>query len=214
MPLIRKVAPVKEPLAIDEAIDWARVNVARDEALVGRLIKAVRAHAEARTRRSLITQTWRLTLDAFPGPSMFGVPRGVPYSLPGHAIILERPPIRSITQIQYLAMDGTTQTMPTTDYVDLTLGGTLVNDDPVRITPVFGKIWPIPLPQIGSVWVDYVTGYGADASSIPEDLKAWMQMRVAMLFENRESVVVGERIVVAELPTIDSMLDPYTVELF
>jgi len=57
--------------------------------------------------------------------------------------------------IQYTAMDGTTQTMPSSDYAaDLAC-------EPARITPVFGKIWPITLPQIGAVQVTFDAGYAA-----------------------------------------------------
>jgi hypothetical protein len=45
--------------------------------------------------------------------------------------------------------------MPTTDYA--------VNYgmSPAIITPCFGKIWPIPLPQIASVKVTYTAGYAS-----------------------------------------------------
>jgi uncharacterized phiE125 gp8 family phage protein len=213
MPLQLITAPTAEPLTLADAKAWARIDTNADDNLVKALIKAARSFAETKLRRSLITQTWQLTLDSFPGPSQFGVPYGETYSLPGHAIILERPPVQSIVSIQYTAMDGTTQTMPITDYVDLTGSGTQRVDDLTRITPVFGKIWPINLPQIGSVRVKYVTGFGDDATNIPEDILTWVKLRVGTLYENREEVVVGTRITVSELPYIDSLIDPYVVEL-
>jgi hypothetical protein len=107
--------------------------------------------------------------------------------------------------------------------VDLTYGGTVRVDELLRLTPPFGQIWPIMLPQIGSVKVAYVTGYGDDAtgakgggswgSGIPDDILTWMKLRVATLYENREECVVGTRVTVDELPYIDSLIDPYIVEL-
>jgi uncharacterized phiE125 gp8 family phage protein len=220
MPLTRIVDPTVEPITLAEAKSHLRVIDNDDDSLIIAMIKAVRSIAEDRTRRSLCLQTWRATLDAFPGPSLMGVPAGIPYSLPRHAIILERPPIQSITSIQYVAMDGTTQSMPTTDFVDLTVGGTIRVDDPCRITPQFGKIWPVTLPQIGAVSIVYTTGYSTDpsaatqAAAVPDAIKAWMKLRLAALYENREEFIVDQRIVLVENPFVDSLLDPHIVELF
>jgi uncharacterized phiE125 gp8 family phage protein len=213
MPLQRITAPAKEPISVADVKSWAVIDVEDDDALISAMIKAARAFAEKQLRRSLITQTWMLTLDSFPGPSLMGVPYGLSYSIPGHAIVLERSPVQSITSIQYLDMSGTLQTMPTANWVDPTLGGAQRCDDFPRITPVFGQIWPINLPQIGSVRVTYVAGYGPDGSYVPEDIITWMKMRVATLYSNREEVVVGTRIVVAELPYVDSLLDSDTVNV-
>ena len=38
--------------------------------------------------------------------------------------------------------------------------------EPARLTPVFGKIWPTTLPQIGAVSVTFDAGYGA-ADAVP-----------------------------------------------
>jgi len=213
MPLQVITPPTSEPITVDEAKAHLRVDHNLDDALITAMISACRDFAEAKTRRSFLPQTLELTLDSFPGPSLMGVPYGKAYSIPGHAIILERPPIASITSIKYLDTGGTLQTMPTTDYVDLTAGGTQRIDDLCRITPVFGKIWPINLWQIGSVKVRYVAGW-PDVATIPPALKAWMKLRLGALYENREEVAVGTRIVVAELPFVDGILDQFTVEVF
>jgi hypothetical protein len=225
MPLQLKTAPSVEPLTVAQAKQFARIDTNADDALVLALIKAARTFAENKLRRSLIQQTWVLTLDAFPGPSLMGVPWGVGYTLPGHAIVLERPPVLSISQLQYVALDYSLQTVtpvspgttpPAGQYcfVDPTYNGATRVDDLARLTPVFSQIWPIMLPQIGSVQVTYVTGYGTDATNIPEDILTWMKLRVATLYENREEVVVGTRITVSELPYIDSLIDHHRVELF
>lgn len=214
MPLQLITAPAAEPITTTEVKTWARIDISDDDALVTALIKAARSFAETKLRRSLITQTWRLTIDAFPNPSVMVAPYSEPYSWPPNAIVLERPPVQSITSIKYLALDGTTKTLTAgTDYVDLTAGGAR-QDDPVRITPPFGKVWPADvMPQIGAVQVTYVTGWGADSINIPADILTWLKMRCATLYENREEVVVGTRIVIGELPYVDSLIDPWIVEV-
>ena len=167
------------------------------------------------------------------------------------------------------------QTVPTSTYVvDYT-------SDPVRITPVFGQIWPIPVPQIGAVWVIFDTGFAAPItatgnnvtvqgwiplvignvvrftnsggalptplaaktdyfiqsavsvgvytlsatyggavlpittpgtgtsylSGIPEGIRAWMKLRLASMYENREELDAGGLIMA--LPYVDRLLDGF-----
>jgi hypothetical protein len=101
------------------------------------LIAAARQAAETLTGRQFITARWKLVLDSFPGPSLGCVPAGLPFSLPGHAILLPKCPVQSVFAIQYLDMVGVPQTMPPAEYtVDVAC-------EPARLTPVFGKTWPI-----------------------------------------------------------------------
>src|SRR5262245_55104347 len=59
-------APVSEPLSLTEAKNYLRVEHSADDALIASLIAAARTQVEARTRRALITQTWRIVLDRWP----------------------------------------------------------------------------------------------------------------------------------------------------
>ncbi len=155
MPYRLVQAPAAEPLSLLDAKLHLRVDVADDDALIAALITSTRLYAESYLRRCLVSQSWKLVIDSFPGPTMIGIPWGKPFTLPAHAIILEKSPVQAISAINYTAMDGTVQTMPPADYV--------VDDtsEPCRITPVFGQIWPIPLPQIGAVELGFVSGYAA-----------------------------------------------------
>lgn len=209
MPLSQIAGPALEPVSVADAKNHLRVDVdlTTDDSLIALLIGAARRYAEMYTGRSFITQTWRQTLDGFPGPSQIGVPYGQTYSLPGHAIVLDRGNVLSVDAIQYLAMDGTTQTMSPATYVaDIT-------GSPARITPVFGQIWPINLPQIASVWVNYTAGYGPAATDVPEGVRQWIMLRLNTLYENREEVAILGRGKVEPLPFIDGLLDPYRVLL-
>lgn len=155
MPLQLTTPPTAEPLNLIEAKLHTRVDIPDDDLLIGALISAARDYAESITHRQMVSARWKQVMDSFPGSSLGGTPWGRAYSLPGNAIYLQRSPVIQVVSIQYLDMQGVTQTMPATDYtVDY-------SSDPVRITPVFGKIWPIPVPQIGAVWVNFVAGYAA-----------------------------------------------------
>lgn len=203
MPLQLVTPPAEEPVSLADAKLHLRVDFTDDDALITALISAARQAAEMLTGRQIVTARWKLVLDSFPGPSLMGVPAGEPFSLPGHAILLPKSPVASVLSIQYLDMSGAWQTMPATDYtVDAAC-------EPARITPVFGKIWPITLPQIAAVAVTFDAGYGPPAS-VPEGIKAWVKLRIDSLYNHRgETAVVTGRL--EPMPYVDRLLDPFRV---
>lgn len=206
MPLQLVTPPAQEPVSLTEAKAHLRVDFSEDDLLITSLISAARQAAETITGRQIVTARWKLILDCFPGPSLMGVPAGVPFSLPGHAVLMPKCPVQSVFAIQYLDMASSTQTMPSTDYtVDVAC-------EPARITPVFGKIWPTCLAQIGAVSITFDAGYGAP-SSVPEGLKSWIKLRVGSLYAHREEVALMNRGKIEPLPFIDGLLDPYKVVL-
>ena len=183
--------PAVEPVTLAEAKAHLRVDFSDDDALITTLIAAARQQAETITGRQFCTATWKLNLDAFPG---YG------YAALG-GILLPKAPVASITSIQYLDMGGSLQTLSNTLYA-----ADLANE-PARVTPVFGQIWPVTLPQINAVQITFVAGYGV-AAAVPEGIKAWIKIRVASMFANREEIS-SER--VWPIGFIDSVLDPFRV---
>ena len=201
--------PTTEPISLATAKLHLRVDFTDDDALITALITASRMYAEQITRSSFITQTWKYVMDSFPGGlgMAAATPWGETFTLPPNAILLEKGPVTVITGITYLDMAGATQTMPTTDYV-AELSGPMA-----RVTPVFGKIWPITMPQIGSASITFTAGYG-NAAAVPLGLCQWMLLRIGALYENREEVVSGRGIKVDPLPFVDSLLEPYTLRMY
>jgi uncharacterized phiE125 gp8 family phage protein len=206
MPLQLITPAAEEPVSLAEAKLHLRVESADDDALIGSLISAARQAAETLTGRQFVTARWKLVLDSFPGPSLMGVPAGLPFSLPGHAILLPKCPVQSVFAIRYLDMAGTTQTMPRVDYTADTAC------EPARVTPVFGSAWPVSLPQIGAVTLVFAAGYG-DAASVPAGIKSWIKLRVGSLYAHREEVALLASGKIESLSFIDGLLDPYRVVL-
>ena len=164
-----------------------------DDPLLLMLIAASRRAVETLTRRALITQTWDLYLDSFPG----------------WELTLPKPMIQSVTSISYVDTNGVTQTLdPATYQVDLV-------SEPGRITPAYGLAWPWTRWQMNAVKVRYVCGYGA-AVDVPQGIKAWMLMHLATLYENREALIIDQRAALVEMPNefVDGLLDPYRVDNF
>jgi uncharacterized phiE125 gp8 family phage protein len=152
MPMQLITPPAAEPVSLAEAKHHLRVDFDEDDALIQALICAARQAAEMLTQRQLVTARWRMVLDSFPGSALMGVPAGQTFSLPGHAILIPKSPLQSVVEIRYLDMAGAWQAMPAANYtVDSAC-------EPARITPVFGQIWPVSLPQIGAVSVVFDAG--------------------------------------------------------
>ncbi|HUX23221.1 MAG TPA: head-tail connector protein [Burkholderiales bacterium] len=155
MALTQITPPTAEPVDLAEAKLHARVDIPDDDTMIGALLGAARDYAENLTGKQLVSARWKQTLDSFPGGMIPSAPYSQTFSLPGNAILLRRHPVIQVVSIQYLDMGGVVQTVDPTTYVaDL-------STEPARITPVFGQIWPIPMPQIGSVWVTFDAGYAA-----------------------------------------------------
>lgn len=111
---------------------------------------------------ALMTQTWRKTMDSFPC-----------------TILLPGAPVKSITSVKYIDIDGVEQAVNASDYrVDL-------SREPVPISPAFNLSWPGTQDVTGAVWVDYVLGEST-ADAVPADLIVALSMLAASRYEFRE----------------------------
>lgn len=154
---------------------------AEDTYITGLIITA-RKICEAEMRRSFITRTYILTLDAFP-----------PY---GKVLELPMPPAAAITSVVYTNSAGTAATWTASEYqLDIT-GHTS------RLVPAYGYNWPSEtLREMEGVAITYTAGYGATAASVPEEIRHAIMKIVGDLYENRE-----------DSDTIDRYTMPYSAK--
>lgn len=134
---------VTPPSALPLHVAEARLHIKQDETYDDlRIIGTIAAGAdmvENECQATFVACRYKLTLDA----------------LPVGFIELEYGPVISVISIKYIGFDGNQVTWPTTEWVaDLTR-------NPARISPRFGKVWMIPLPQIATIEIIYDTGYAA-----------------------------------------------------
>src|SRR5690606_32253051 len=66
MPAVLLTPPAAEPLSLEDAKNFLRVEHAADDELIAALIAAARGEVELATRCVLITQTWRIVLHRWP----------------------------------------------------------------------------------------------------------------------------------------------------
>lgn len=162
-------APASEPITLEEAKENLRFSGDYESDRIRSLIKAARIYCERATGKAFITQTLKLTLDAFPGYRDDGVLR------------LPRPPLQTVTHIKYDDYANVEQTLSASLYtVDAA-------SEPGRIGLAYGQIWPDLYEELGSVRVTYVAGYGL-AAAVPDTIKQAMHLLIAHWFENREAV--------------------------
>lgn len=156
MPEILVQRPMGEPVSLAEAKLHLRVTDDAQDLLIGMMISAARRHAEMETRRQFLHARYRLVLDRFP---MAGIGTPLPFgrvvNIPAYAAKLPRSPMVDVVSINYVDMNGDSNVMDPADYV------TNPALEPGIVTPGFGKIWPIPLPQIGAVSITYDCGFAS-----------------------------------------------------
>lgn len=184
--------PATEPLSLDDAKNYLRVEIAADDALIGDLIAAARLECEHGTGRSFLTTGWRLTLDYLPfgggSASPLGFAAGGAFatnSLSGPwggapSLQLPRPPLIGLTGIAYVDQGGRRATLDPDDVV-------VSPGTPGRIAPTYGGLWPFSLPQIASVAIDYTAGYGDEPAAVPRNLIQAMRILTAFYYEGRSS---------------------------
>ena len=100
--------------------------------------------------------------------------------------------------ITYVDADGATQTLDASLYQ-------LGLDD--TVSPAWGQSWPGVRVQPDSVKITYVAGYGL-AVNVPSEIKAWMLLNVATLYENRETVVIDRGSAIDISTIANSLIDP------
>jgi uncharacterized phiE125 gp8 family phage protein len=150
-------------------------------------VKAITEEAEHYCRRAFISQTWRVTLDAFPA-----------------AIELPHPPLLSVAHVKFYDADGMQQTLDPQDYLVDT------ENEPGFVVPAPGKAWPATAARINAVEVQYTCGYGLDESSVPDSIKGYILAKFQSQIASSSSavVLVSEPFNVAYL---NRLLDRYKV---
>ncbi|MCK9917797.1 head-tail connector protein [Microbacteriaceae bacterium K1510] len=184
MSSILLIAPAAEPLTLDEARAFLRVEHHDDDALIGALIAGARLHVEAQTRRALITQVWRLALDAWPESGRIDV----------------RPaPLQAVTAARVFDEAGNAVALDLQSFV------------PALAASVIAFVpWAVPAPGrlIAGIEFDVRVGYGDTPSAVPEPLRQAMRLLVAHWYENRTPVAVGhETAVLSE--AVRALVAPY-----
>lgn len=165
-------APTTEPVSLETAKAYLRVDDAVDDVVIQGLVSAAREQGEELARRAFVTQTWEQTEDAWPA-------NGV--------LKLYRPPLQSVTSVKYIDRAGVESTW--TDY--------RVDTHSAPGAVLFNTLPGVSLQETGAITVRFVAGYG-DANVVPDLIKNAILQLTAQWYENRSAVNVGN--IVNEMP--------------
>lgn len=163
-------AAASEPITLQEAKDFLRVDISDDDTLIEALITAAREMCEQYTRRILVTTTVDEYFDMFPNYRN---------AVDKDIIYLSRGPVASVTSVKYVNEIGSEQTVDSSYYVTDTIS------EPARIASTAG--WFATNGIINQVIVRYVVG--TDVSAIPKPLIQGMLLIIADLYDNRHDGV-------------------------
>ena len=162
MPLILLTPPAVEPLSLAEAKHFLRVDHDDDDDLIAALVTGARGHVEAATRRALVTQAWRITLDAWP---------------PGGCIRVLMAPLQSVSAVRLRDSAGDASEL------DAAAFSVVAGSAPGLIETPAGL--PAPLRRHGGIEIDVIAGHGDAATDVPEPLRQAVRMLLAHWYENR-----------------------------
>lgn len=191
------VPPVSEPVSLDETKAWLRLDTSDEDAVVSSLIVAARCAIEAATRRLLVTQTWRLSLDGW-GARSVASPLHALAQLDARTTAIPLAPVASLAAIRVYDAAGAPQTLPSAAYQ--VLGA----PDNARL--LFLASPPTPGRSAAGIEIDVVAGFGAPAD-VPPPLRQAMLMLVATWFENRgDDTAAGQR---GLPPSVASLIAPF-----
>lgn len=178
--LQRTADATEEPITLQQAKDWLRVDLDVDDAVIAALITAARQQVERDTGRVCSTQTWALGLDA----------------VPAGAITLPVGPVLSVSSVVVYAPDNTASTVAATVYrLD-------ADSRPARLVLQTDQSWPTDVRAENALVVTFTAGMTASDTAQTPLLQA-MLFLVSHWYANREGVA-GDRM--AELPLAYQML--------
>ena len=191
--LTRTTPPSGDIVSLAEAKAHLRVDAADEDAVITDAMAAAMESLDGPSGlgRALLTQKWRLSLDAWESPW----------------IELLLGPVQSIDQITYVDPTGTAQTLDPATYV-------LDSDStPARLLPAPNVCWPALRCQVNAVKIGFTCGYGAP-TDVPRRIKSALKLLIADLYTNRDGTVIdASRVTVVDNPAFERLLRPYRIEL-
>ncbi|NIO42238.1 MAG: hypothetical protein GTO41_20040 [Burkholderiales bacterium] len=148
-----------------------RIDQSAEDSLITDWINAATAWVENITDYSLLTQTWKQSVDREPAGGT-------------RPIYLARKPLISVTSIDYTDTEGNPQTFTDFQADD--------QSETPRVAPDVGEVWPsVQVGKLGGLSITYQAGFGPDETTVPIDFKNAILLLVGHFYRNREAVTSG-----------------------
>lgn len=150
--------PLAEPVSLADAKAHLRIETAEHDQTIGDLIAVARDHLERSLSLSLISQTWRLYLDAWPADGLVRLNRG---------------PAQDIVDLRVYDEEGGEIIGETTWWLD---GAS-------RPARLWMRLAPQPRRLLNGIEIDVRSGFGDTATDVPDSLRRAILIHVAAMFE-------------------------------
>ena len=180
--------PALEPVSLDEAKLYLRVDTAAEDDTISLLIAAARGLFERETGLILLRQSWQFTLDCWPKRSADSYRR----------VYLPLRPTLALTSV-VVSVGGEAVGVPDTDYrLD-------ADASPPRLTEAVAGLWPKPDVPAAGITIDFDAGFGDAVEVVPAPLRLVVLKLVAEAYENRGVVEPGASLT----PGVIDLLAPF-----
>jgi uncharacterized phiE125 gp8 family phage protein len=185
------VAPVVEPVTLDEAKNHLRVDYSEDDALIMNMVAAIRRYMERKLNIAMVERTYTANL-----PRFF------------ERVHFPHQPLVSVPTIQYYNAESPsvlTTLADSTSSPQVASTTYRVNTEEGYIYRINGATLPDTACRHDAVQITFVCGHsGSPAqSSVPDDLRAALLLGLGDLYENRES---STPLKVEQLPTMKRLM--------
>jgi len=180
-----ETAPTVEPVTLSEIKAVLVVDGTADDTVLTDMIVDAREFVEHISGIALVTQSWRLSLDRWPDggtPWWDGVKQTAISELHGRNQSLELPvwPLQTVDTVTVFGDDNVAVTVNIAQIFDVD-----TYSNPGRLTLRTGSTWPIALRNSNAIQVQYTSGYGATASTVPGPLKRAIKALVGYMYSHR-----------------------------
>ena len=187
MTAIQTSAPAVEPVSLEEAKAFLRVDHVSEDALVQALIAAARTHVEALCGRKLIAQGWRVYVDALPEIGRIRLPVG---------------PVLSVDAVTVYDGEGNGIELDAADYLV----------DAAGIPPrIAFRRRPAVLREMNGIEIDVTVGFGATSLDVPSPLRQAILDLVADWYDHRGTGL--DTAMMREPDRVVALVEPYRAVL-
>lgn len=169
MTLRRVTGPTQEPLTLEQAKLYARIDYDDDDKLIMELIKSARRWIETQTHRALVTSTWDYSIDW-----------SWPINSQGLQMIrLPINPVASVSSISYDDGSSPSSSLSSSDYT------AVLRDFNSYIVPAYNVEWPTTRCVPEAATVRFVAGEAI--GQVDPALLMAVTMLTGHLYERRDA---------------------------
>lgn len=151
--------PAVEPISLQQAKAWLRVDHAADDELIAALLVAARVCVEAASRKMLVAQVWRLNFDEWPQGD----------------VVIPLAPLRQVNAVRVYDGANVASVIAPASYV--------VDAGAQRLR--FLSAPRAPGRSLGGCEIEAVIGYASAAEGVPAPLRQAIRMLAARWYERR-----------------------------